>query len=69
MEYPYECAEQTFNRMYANALASSIVNKYPNIKAVFEKWKNDTVNNRQSSTSGVKSPSPLERGWVRSMKN
>lgn len=42
MEYPYECAEQTFNRMYANALASSIVNKYPKIKSVFEQWKNDT---------------------------
>ncbi len=42
MEYPYECAEQTFNRMYANALASSIINKYPKIKAVFELWKNDT---------------------------
>jgi uncharacterized protein YfaS (alpha-2-macroglobulin family) len=27
MEYPYECAEQTFNRFYANALASYIVNK------------------------------------------
>ena len=63
IEFPYECAEQTFNRMFANALASSIVNKYPNIKAVFEKWKNDTVSNRQSPTSGVKSPSPLERGW------
>ncbi len=43
MEYPYECAEQTFNRMYANTLASSIVNKYPKIKAVFEEWKKDTT--------------------------
>ncbi len=43
MEYPYECAEQTFNRFYANALAASIVSKYPNIKAVFEVWKNDTT--------------------------
>lgn len=43
MEYPYECAEQTFNRMYANALASSIVNKYPKVKAVFEEWKKDTT--------------------------
>jgi TonB-dependent SusC/RagA subfamily outer membrane receptor len=43
MEYPYECAEQTFNRMYANALASSIVNKYPKIKTVFEEWKKDTT--------------------------
>ncbi|MDP4257600.1 MAG: alpha-2-macroglobulin family protein [Bacteroidota bacterium] len=39
MEYPYECAEQTFNRFYANALASHIVNGSPKIRAVFEKWK------------------------------
>lgn len=38
MEYPYECAEQTFNRYYANALAQKIVNASPAIKAVFEKW-------------------------------
>jgi hypothetical protein len=43
MEYPYECTEQTFNRLYANALASYIVNKYPKIKQVFEQWKKDSV--------------------------
>jgi len=42
MEYPYECAEQTFNRFYANTLASYIVNKNPKIKQVFEQWKADT---------------------------
>lgn len=39
MEYPHECAEQTFSRYYANSLASSIVNSNPKIKAVFEAWK------------------------------
>jgi uncharacterized protein YfaS (alpha-2-macroglobulin family) len=38
MEYPYECAEQSFNRYYANTLASFISNSTPKIKAVFEKW-------------------------------
>jgi TonB-dependent SusC/RagA subfamily outer membrane receptor len=42
MEYPYECAEQTFNRFYANALASYIVSKHPRIKQVFDKWKQDS---------------------------
>ena len=42
-EYPYECAEQTFNRFYANTLASFIVNKYPQIKTAFELWKKDTT--------------------------
>lgn len=39
MEYPYECAEQTFNRFYANALAYKIANSSPKIKAIFDKWK------------------------------
>ncbi len=41
MEYPYECAEQTFNRFYANALAAFIVAKHPRIKAVFNEWMKD----------------------------
>lgn len=39
MEYPYECAEQTWNRYYANALASNIANSSPKIAKVFESWK------------------------------
>ncbi len=42
MEYPYECAEQTFNRLYANTLASFIVNQQPAIKQAFEQWKKDS---------------------------
>ncbi len=40
MEYPYECAEQTFSRYYANILATHIANSDPKIKRVFEIWKN-----------------------------
>jgi uncharacterized protein YfaS (alpha-2-macroglobulin family) len=39
MEYPYECAEQTFSRYYANTLATVIANKTPRIKQVFDLWK------------------------------
>ncbi|HEY1039996.1 MAG TPA: alpha-2-macroglobulin family protein, partial [Bacteroidia bacterium] len=39
IEYPYECAEQTFSRYYANSLASHIVNSKPKIKQVFDSWK------------------------------
>jgi uncharacterized protein YfaS (alpha-2-macroglobulin family) len=39
MEYPYECAEQTFTRYYSNSIASHIVNSNPKIKRVFEAWK------------------------------
>lgn len=43
IDFPYECAEQTFNRFYANTLASFIINKHPRIKQVFEEWKKDSA--------------------------
>lgn len=39
IEYPYDCSEQTFNRLYANAIATKIANTSPRLKAIFEKWK------------------------------
>ena len=39
MEYPYECAEQVFNRAYANALATRIVSNTPRLREVFGKWR------------------------------
>jgi hypothetical protein len=39
MEYPYDCAEQTWNRYYANSLATFIANSSPKIKQIFEQWK------------------------------
>ena len=67
MEYPYECAEQTFNRYYANTLASYITKASPKIKAVFEKWKNiDTaalLSNLQKNEE-LKSVLLQETPWV-----
>lgn len=39
MEYPYECSEQTFNRLYANTLARHIAESDPKIRAIFDQWK------------------------------
>ena len=39
MEYPYECSEQIFNRLYANTLASYIANADPKIRSIFDQWK------------------------------
>lgn len=44
MEYPYECAEQTWNRYYANSMAANIVSSSSKIARVFETWrKSDTT--------------------------
>ena len=39
MEFPHECSEQTFNRLYANSLAREIANSDPKIRRVFDQWK------------------------------
>lgn len=39
MEYPYECAEQTFSRIYSNLIASHIANSDKKIEEMFNKWK------------------------------
>lgn len=72
MEYPYECAEQTFNRFYANALASKIANSSPRIRQIFEKWKTaDTtalLSNLEKNQE-LKSALLEESPWVLQGKN
>lgn len=72
MEYPYECAEQTFNRYYANTLATYISNAVPKIKTIFEKWKNaDTaalLSNLQKNEE-LKSALLQETPWVLEAQN
>ncbi|CAL1520621.1 alpha-2-macroglobulin family protein [Chitinophaga sp. MM2321] len=72
MEYPYDCAEQVFNRYYANALATHITNATPGIKAVFEKWKtSDTaalLSNLQKNEE-LKSVLLQQTPWVLEAKN
>jgi uncharacterized protein YfaS (alpha-2-macroglobulin family) len=72
MEYPYECAEQTFNRYYANTLAGYISRSMPKIKAVFEKWKNvDTaaLMSNLEKNQELKSALLQETPWVLDAQN
>ena len=72
MEYPYECAEQTFNRYYANILATYVSNSMLKIKAVFEKWRTaDTaalLSNLQKNEE-LKSALLQETPWVLEAQN
>ena len=72
MEYPYECSEQTWNRYYANALASKIANSSPRIKQIFDSWKiKDTaalMSNLQKNQE-LKAVLLEETPWVLQAKN
>lgn len=67
MEYPYECAEQTFNRYYANALAGHIVAQSPKVEQIFRQWQDkDTaalLSNLQKNEE-LKSALLEETPWV-----
>ncbi|HEY4799208.1 MAG TPA: alpha-2-macroglobulin family protein, partial [Bacteroidia bacterium] len=72
MEYPYECAEQTFSRFYANSIASHIANSSPKIKAVFDNWKEKSpeafLSNLQKNQE-LKSLMLEETPWVLDAKD
>jgi len=40
MEYPYECAEQVWNRYYAHTLSAHILQRTPRIREVLRRWEN-----------------------------
>ncbi|MEO9571317.1 MAG: MG2 domain-containing protein [Polaribacter sp.] len=66
MEYPYECAEQTFSRYYANTLASFVANSNPRIQEVFNAWKSsDALLSNLEKNQELKSLIIQETPWLR----
>ncbi len=39
MEFPHECSEQVFHRLYANALARHVALSNPRIRQIFDQWR------------------------------
>lgn len=69
MEYPYECSEQTFNRLYANALARHIANSQPGIRATFDQWRGTpTLDSPLEKNESLKSVLVSETPWLRQAK-
>ena len=73
MEYPYECAEQTFSRFYANSLATHVANSDPKIKRVFDLWKNaagsNTLMSNLEKNQELKSLLVEETPWLLDAKD
>ncbi|UII22274.1 MG2 domain-containing protein [Fulvivirga ligni] len=70
MEFPYECAEQTFSRFYANSLGSHIVNSNPKIAKVFDQWKeSDALMSMLEKNEELKSLIISETPWLRDAEN
>lgn len=72
MEYPYECSEQTFSRVYANALAKHVVDQNPKIKTVFQIWKDlqpDALASNLEKNQELKNILLEETPWLRQANN
>ena len=66
MEYPHECAEQTFSRFYANTLASFLANSNPKIQEVFNSWaSSDALLSNLEKNQELKSLIIQETPWLR----
>jgi hypothetical protein len=66
MEFPHECTEQTFNRLYANALARFIANSDPRIRRVFDLWKNTpALDSPLEKNEDLKAVAIEETPWLR----
>jgi len=69
MEYPHECAEQTFSKFYANSFAMGIINSSPKIKEIFKQWQQSNDGNALLSNleknQELKSILLEETPWVR----
>jgi hypothetical protein len=66
MEYPHECSEQTFNRLYANGLARHVAASDPKIRRVFDLWKGTpALDSPLEKNADLKSVLLEETPWVR----
>jgi uncharacterized protein YfaS (alpha-2-macroglobulin family) len=70
MEFPHECSEQTFNRLYANALARTVANSNPKIRRIFDQWKNTpALESPLEKNQDLKAVMIEETPWLRQAEN
>lgn len=69
-EYPYECSEQLFSRLYGNILSSYIINSSPKIKKVFDNWNTLGINiSNLEKNQELKNILLEETPWIKNAEN
>ncbi|MET4106673.1 alpha-2-macroglobulin family protein [Hymenobacter sp. UYP22] len=76
MEYPYECSEQTFSRLYANLLAAKILQSNPRLRTVLAEWQRAAqagdkaaLSSKLEQNQELKNLLLQETPWVRDAQN
>lgn len=66
MEYPHQCSEQIFSRLYANALAQRIATSDPKIEKVFAQWRGTpALDSPLEKNQDLKAITLEESPWLR----
>ena len=65
MEYPYECSEQVFSRLYANLIAAQILKSNPRFKIILAEW----TRQGQSGTAAQKNALSSKLAQNQELKN
>ena len=70
MEYPHQCSEQVFNRLYANSIGGHIVNSNPKIERIFEQWRGtDALDSPLEKNEDIRNVLIAESPWLRDAKD
>lgn len=69
-EYPYECSEQVFARLYGNMMSEKIISSNPKIKAVFDNWNSKgELKSKLQLNEELKNIILEETPWVRNAES
>lgn len=68
MEYEHECSEQIFSKLFANSVATNILEQNPKIKEVFEKW-NENPTSKLEQNEELKNILLSETPWIRNSQS
>jgi uncharacterized protein YfaS (alpha-2-macroglobulin family) len=70
MEYPFDCSEQVFNRLYATALARHIAGSDPKIRRIFDRWQGTAaLDSPLEKNPELKSVLLEESPWLRQARS
>lgn len=75
MEFPNECAEQIFTRLYANSIATHLANSNPSIKKVYQEWQrayqsgSGTLQSKLMENQDLRSTLIEETPWLGEARN
>lgn len=70
VEYPYDCAEQTFARFFANNLAEFLLKQNPEIQSVLKEWeKNGSLISELNKNEELKNILIQETPWLKTAQS